>query len=138
MHGFGTTPQTTRAKMGGPLAVVLVVGSAPLLLRMNEITRSIAGVRLAATFTAATEAIDWAMWDRQGFHLAFVDMGLPNGEWQEVVRRLRAQPRAGTVVALGDHLWRELRETCTAHGVPHLLEKGDTVAFRSFLEDQVR
>jgi DNA-binding NarL/FixJ family response regulator len=138
MHDRQATTNPQRVKAGGPLAVVLVVDSAPLLLRMKEMVQSVAGLRLAGAFTDGAQAIDWLLWDRQGFHLAFVDLGLTQGSWQEVVARLHDQERAGTVVALGDHLWREVRERCAAHGIHHLLEKGDLVAFRSFLEDQAR
>lgn len=138
MQGTQPTTNKQRVSAGAPLAVLLVVDSAPLLLRMKDIVQSTPGLRLAAAFTDGAQAIDWLLWDRQGFHLAFVDLGLQQGNWQELAARLNAQARAGTLVALGDHLWRETRELCKAHGIPHLLEKGDVVAFRDFLETQTR
>lgn len=138
MPDLQATTIKQRVKAGGPLAVLLVVDSAPLLLRIKDIVQSMPGLRLAGAFTDGAQAIDWVLWDRQGFHLAFVDLGLKQGTWQEVVARLHEQERAGTVVALGDHLWREVRELCAKHGIHHLLEKGDLIALRGFLEQQVR
>lgn len=134
----GNTPTSERLRVGGPLRVVLVVQPAPLLLRMAEIVRSLPALQLAGTFRTAQDAIDWHLWDREGYHLAFVDLGLPEGDGQEAAQRLLSQRRAGTLVAVVDHLWREVRERCAAIGVYHLLEKGDLVAFRSFLQDRVR
>jgi DNA-binding NarL/FixJ family response regulator len=138
MHGFGASAQTQRVKMGGPLGVVLVVDTAPLLLRMREVVQGMPQLRLAGAFRTEEQLLEWAMWDRQGFHLAFVDMGLAEGRWTDVVRKLQAQPRPGRVVALGAHLWKEVREECATHGVYDLLEKGDLAAFRGFLEEEVR
>lgn len=129
-------PNRQRARAGGPLTVLLVAHPAPLLLRLKEVVESMPGLRLAGAFTDADQAVDWLLWDRQGFHLAFVDLSLQH--WQDLVARLHGQERAGTLVALGDHLWREVRELCATHGIYHLLEKGDIVALRDFLEKQLR
>ena len=138
MQGFGAAAQTQRVKKGGPLGVLLVVDTAPLLLRMREVVQEMASLRLAGAFRTEEQLAEWAMWDREGFHFAFVDMGLAEGKWAEVVRKLQSQPRAGSIVALGPHLWKEVREANAALGVYHLLEKGDIAAFRGFLEEQVR
>jgi len=129
---------TQRLKVGGPLRVLLVMDNAPLLMRMAEVVRSIEGVTLVGSYADATDAIDWMVWDRQGCHLAFVDLGLKDDGAKVVVERIMTEARVATVVALGDHLWREIRAQCSAMGIAHLLEKGDIIAFRSFLEEQVR
>lgn len=131
-------PRSERLRVGGPLRVVLVAQPTSLLLRMAEVVNSLPDLQLAGVFGTAQDAIDWHMWDREGYHLAFVDLGLQEGDSEAVVRRLLSQPKAGTVVAVVDHLWQEVRARCTAMGVYHLLEKGDVVAFRSFLQDHVR
>jgi hypothetical protein len=131
-------PPIQRLKTGGPLRVLLVVDSAHLLLRLSEVVRSFPGLRLVGAFTTTDDAIDWMVWDPQGCHFAFVDLGLRRGKAEDVVRRVQQQERAGTVIALGDHLWREVRESCATMGIFQLLEKGDVLAFRSFLEEKVR
>jgi hypothetical protein len=133
-----TNTKSERLRVGGPLRVVLVVQPTPLLLRMAEVVKSLPELRLAGVFGTTQDAIDWHVWDREGYHLAFVDMGLQEGDSEAVVRRLLSQPRAGTVVAVVDHLWQEVRARCAAMGVYHMVEKGDVVAFRSFLQDRVR
>lgn len=133
-----TEKQPQRLRHGGPLQVLLVVDSAPLLLRMTEVARTIPGLRLAGAFTTAADVVDWTVWERPTWHYAFVDLGLRVGTGEEVVQHLLSEPLPGTVVALGDHLWREVRQRCAAMGVHHLLEKGDVIAFRSFLEELVR
>ena len=132
------SPQTERLKAGGPLRVVLAVDPPSLLLRMVEVVNSMPALQLAGAFARAQDAIDWQVWDRKGYHLAFVDLGLPQDGSRAVVQRLLSQRQAGTVVALGDHLWQEVRDRCGAMGVYHLLEKGDVVAFRSFLQERAR
>lgn len=127
-----------RLRVGGPCKVLLAAEAAPLLLRMAEMLREFPGVRAVGAFRTAQEAIDWAVWDRQGWDLAFVDLALPDGGGEELVRYLLGQPRPGEVVALGEHLWREVREACAALGVRQLLEKGDLVALRDFLEQRLR
>lgn len=126
-----------RFRLGGPLRVAIVVEPPALLLRMNEIVRSIPGLQLAGGFAAAMDAIDWLLWERPSWHFAFVDLEL-SGSSKEVIQRLQSQPRPGTVVALAPHLWEEIRASCAQDGVHHLLEKGDLVAFRGFLEDRLR
>lgn len=127
-----------RLKVGGPQRVLLVANPRPLLAHMVEVVASIQGLQLAGSFDSAEAAMDWIVWDRGGWHLAFVDITLPDGAGQDLVRRLMSQPRPGTVVALGAHLWREIREECAKMGVYQLLEKGDLIAFRGVLEERVR
>jgi hypothetical protein len=127
-----------RSRLGGPQRALLVVDPPALLLRMMGIVRSVAGLQLAGGFQKASDAIDWTVWNSDGWHLAFVDLDLPGSASKDLIQRLLSQPRPGTVVALGAHLWQEIRQECAQMGVYHLLEKGDIVAFRSFLEDQVR
>jgi hypothetical protein len=127
-----------RLRLGGPLRVLLVVENAHLLLRLSEVVRSIPGLHLAGAFTLATDLVDWTVWEPQDWHFAFVDLGLRQDGTREVVTRLLEEARPGTLVALGDHLWRETRTQCAAMGIHQLLEKGDVIAFRSFLEEQVR
>lgn len=138
MHPISAPAPNRRMKLGAPLRVLLAVDPPALLLRMADVVRSIEGLELAGAFSAAPQAIDWTLWDRQGCHLAFVDLGLQGGDVRPLVQRLQQQPRAGTVVALGDHLWDEIREGCAGMGIHQLLEKGDVVAFRDFLELKVR
>jgi DNA-binding NarL/FixJ family response regulator len=127
-----------RIRLGGPLRVLLVVENAQLLLRLSEVVRSIEGLHLAGAFTTAIDVVDWTVWDRHGWHFAFIDLGMRQGGTREVVTRLLEDARPGTLVALGDHLWREIRAECETMGIHHLLEKGDVIAFRGFLEEQVR
>jgi len=132
------SPSPVRLKIGGPQRVLLVVHPQPLLAHMTEVIASIEGLQLAGAFDNAEALVDWTFWDRGSWHLAFVDLALPGDAGREVMRRLLAQPRPGTVVALGPHLWKEIREECARMGVYQLIEKGDLVAFRGVLEERVR
>ena len=136
MESIKGSAKSQRVQVGGPLGVLLVTETAPLLLRMAEVVRSIPGLRLAGTFSSVAQAVDWLVWDRTGWHIAVVDLALKQ-PGEELVQRLLSQPRPGTVVALGEHLWREVRAKCDAMGVHHLLEKGDIAAFRGYLEARV-
>ena len=138
MEATKASAKTQRVKVGGPLGVLLVMDSPPLLLRMADVARSLEGVRLLGTFGSLAQVVDWIVWNHAPWHYAFVDLGLPQGASEELVERLLSQPRAGHVVAIGDHLWREVRDQCTAMGVTDLLEKGDVIAFRSFLEAKLQ
>jgi len=125
--------KSQRLKVGGPLGVLLVIETPSLLLRMADVVRSVEGLRLVGSFSGVAQAVDWLVWDRAGWHFAFVDLAL-GASGDELVHRLLSQPRPGTVVAVTDHLWREVREKCRALGVVELLEKGDVIAFRGYLE----
>jgi response regulator of citrate/malate metabolism len=138
MQSFPQAPKTERIKLGGPQRVLVVVDPPALAGRMSEVIESVPGLQLAGAFSTAEDAMEWAVWDRSGWHFAFVDLNLKDGGAQELVQRLLSEPRPGTVVAIGAHLWKEIRQECAKFGVYHLLEKGDIVAFRGFLEEQVR
>ena len=129
---------TERLRVGGPLRVLLVADPPSLLLRMNEVVRSTAGVQLAGGFSTALDTVEWLLWDRAGWHYAFVDLALPENGTRDVVQRLLSGPKPGSVVALGPHLWQETRASCAQMGMYHLLEKGDLIAFRGFLEEKAR
>jgi hypothetical protein len=129
--------KSQRLKIGGPLGVLLVIETPSLLMRMADVVRGIEGLQLVGSFAGVAQAVDWLVWDRAGWHLAFVDLAL-GASGDELVQRLMALPRPGTVVAVGDHLWREVREKCRAMGIYDLLEKGDVIAFRSYLEARVQ
>jgi DNA-binding NarL/FixJ family response regulator len=128
---------TGQRRYGGPARAVLVVEAAPLLLRMAEVARSVSGVQLVGSFSRAAEVLDWLVWDRPSWHLAYVDLSMRQGSSEEVVQRLHASGR-GTIVGISDHMWRETRATWAPHGVAHLVEKGDVIAFRSDLENRAR
>jgi len=133
-----STGKTERLKVGGPQRVLLVVDPAPLLMRMSEMVRAFPGLQLAGAFTNAGDAVEWTVWEGGDWHYAFVDLNLPGGGSEDLIRRLLSQQRPGSIVALGAHLWKEIREDCARMGVYHLLEKGDPIAFNGFLEDLVR
>jgi DNA-binding NarL/FixJ family response regulator len=136
---IGNAPaKSLRVKVGGPLKVLLVAHPPALVERMAEVVRSIEGARLVASFANATQAIDWLVWKPGEWQVAFVDLGLPQGASDEVIQRLLSEARPGTVVALGDHMWKEVREKCAAIGVYHLLEKGDLVALRAFIDEHAQ
>lgn len=124
-------------RYGGPPRALLVIEAPPLLLRMAEVVRSTEGVQLAGSFSRVPEVLDWLVWDRPAWHLAYVDLAMRGGSSEEVVQRLHAA-RRGTIVGVSDHLWRETRATWAPHGVADLVEKGDLVAFRSDLEHRIR
>ena len=138
MQSFPQAPKTERMKLGGPQRVLVVVDPPALTQRMAEVIESFPGLQLAGAFSTAEDAMEWTVWDRGGWHFAFVDLNLKDGGSRELVQRLLSQPRPGTVVAIGAHLWKEIRQECAQMGVYHLLEKGDIVAYRGFLEEQVR
>jgi hypothetical protein len=116
--------------------VLLLVAPAPLMLRMAEMVRSIEGLQLVGSFTTPLDVVDWAMWDRDGWNVAYVDLSLPGSH--EAVGRLLAARRPGVVVGLVDHLWREVRAASAAIGVMHIIEKGDLIALRDDLEGRAR
>jgi DNA-binding NarL/FixJ family response regulator len=138
MQPFSFPEPPQRLKLGAAQRVLLVVDPQALTDRMADIVKSIHGVEFVGGFATADDAMEWTVWDRGGWHYAFVDLNLKDGGARELVQRLLSQPKPGTVVALGAHLWKEIREECRQMGVYHLLEKGDLVAFRGFLEDLVR
>jgi len=138
MNSQPSSARPERFKLGGPQRVLLVADPPALRLRMSEVVRALEGLELAGAVSTSADLVDWTVWDRAGWHFAFVDLDLPDGGAKEIVQRLLAQPRPGTVVALGAHLWKEIRQECAAMGVYHLLEKGDLIAFQGFLEDRLR
>jgi DNA-binding NarL/FixJ family response regulator len=139
MASFPTpSPKPERFKTGAAQRVLILADPPPLLARMTEVVKALPGLQLAGAFSTTADLVDWTVWDRGGWHYAFVDLGLPDNGTKEVVQRLLSQPRPGTVVALGAHLWREIRSECAKMGVYHLLEKGDLIAFQGFLEEQLR
>ncbi|MBK6006215.1 hypothetical protein JJB11_08950 [Ramlibacter ginsenosidimutans] len=138
MHPSPQAPASERIQVGRPQRVLLVVDPPALAERMAEVIASLPRLQLAGAFSTAQDAMEWTVWDRAGWHFAFVDLNLTDGGTQPLVQRLLSAPRPGTVVALGAHLWQEIRQDCARMGVYHLLEKGDLVAFRGFLEEQVR
>lgn len=122
----------------GPLRALLVVDPASLRLRMSEVTRKFEGIELIAAFSTSVDASDHMLWERPAWHLAYIDMGLPDGGSKELVERLRSMQRPGTIIGLVDHLWNEVRESCAAIGVTDIVEKGDLVAYQDNLERRLR
>jgi DNA-binding NarL/FixJ family response regulator len=138
MTGFSLPAPSERLKVGGPQRVLIVVDPPALEQRMAEVVRALPGLEVAGSFHTAADAVDWMVWERGHWHFAFVDLDLPDNGARDVIQRLLAQSRPGTVIALGPHLWREIKEKCAQMAVYHLLEKGDLIAFQGFLEAQVR
>ena len=125
-----------RQRFGTSLQVVLVASPPALLQRMSDVVGGIEGTLLAAAFATPADAVDWIVWKRPAWHLAYIDMTLPGAD--DVVSSLQGSPHAGTVVGVCAHLWREERERCSAIGVQHIVEKGDLIAFQGELEARAR
>ena len=132
------SPKTERFKTGAAQRVLVLVDPPPLLKRMTDVVTAMPTLQLAGAFSTSADLVDWTVWDRGGWHFAFIDLSLPDNGSKEIIERLLAQPRPGTIVALGPHLWKETRAQCAQMGVYHLLEKGDLIAFQGFLEEQLR
>jgi hypothetical protein len=136
MHSIPGSATTASARQGKPRRVLLLVGSARLLLPMADVVRSMAGLQLVGSFINVLDLVDWAMWDREGWQLAYVELALPGAE--DAIRRLMASHRPGVVIGVVDHMWREVREKAATIGVHHIVEKGDLVALRDDLERHLR
>jgi hypothetical protein len=116
--------------------VLLLAAPPPLLLPMADVVRSMPGLQLVGSFSEVLDVVDWAMWDRDGWHYAYVDLALPGST--DAVRRLQASRRPGVVIGLVAHMWQEVREKAAALGVNHIVEKGDMIALRDDLERRLR
>jgi hypothetical protein len=116
--------------------VLLLAAPPSMLLPMADVVRSIAGLQLAGSFAQVLDLVDWAMWDRDGWHFAYVDLALPGVA--DAVRRLQASRRPGVVIGLVDHMWQEVRDKAAALGVNHIVEKGDLIGLRDDLERRLR
>jgi hypothetical protein len=136
MTAIPANAPSQRQRFGSSLQVILVVSPAALLQHMSAVVGAIEGTVLAASFATPAEALDWVMWKRPAWHVAYVDMTQPGAD--EVVRVLQAAPHAGTILGVCAHLWREERERCAALGVRDIVEKGDLIAFQGDLEARAR
>jgi DNA-binding NarL/FixJ family response regulator len=125
---------TIRSRYGGPIRVLIVAAPATLLQRMVEVVQSLEGTELAGGFSTVDDALEWSVWERKPWHFAYVDMTLPEQKGEQLARHLLQSPRAGTVVGLCAHLWRETREKLGQIGVADILEKADFTAFQGDLE----
>jgi hypothetical protein len=74
------------------------------------------------------------MWKHVDWQLAFIDFAL-RGSPAEAVASLLAQPRPGEVVALGAARWPEMQEACATMGIHRILDRGNLMAFRGFLQE---
>jgi DNA-binding NarL/FixJ family response regulator len=136
METTSSAAKPLKAKYGGPSKVLLVAGPAALLQRMVEVVQTTEGAQLAGGFATAEDALDWTIWQREAWHLAYVDVNLPQAD--DILKRLLSQQRPGTVIGISDHLWKEVRARCAAMGVSDIVEKGDLIAFRGDLEARLR
>ena len=125
-----------RQRFGSSLQVVLVASPPALLQRMSGLVGAIEGTVLAGAFATPADAMDWIVWKRPVWHLAYIDMTLQEAD--DVVRSLQASRHGGTIVGVCAHLWREERERCAAIGVTQIVEKGDLIAFQGELEMRTR
>ena len=125
-----------RQRFGSSVQVVLVAAPRTLLQRMSAMVGTIEGTVLAGAFEAAADAIDWLVWKRPVWHVAYVDMTLPGAD--DVVLSLQGSRHGGTIVGVCAHLWHEERERCSAIGVQDIVEKGDLLAFQDELEARSR
>ena len=136
MTSFSANAPPQRQRFGSSVQVVLVASPPALLQRMSDMVGAIEGTVLAGAFATPSDAMDWIVWKRPVWHLAYIDMTLAGAE--DVVRGLQRTPHAGTIVGVCAHLWREEREKCAAIGVHHIVEKGDLIAFQGELEARGR
>ena len=125
-----------RQRFGSAIQVVLVASPPALLQRMSQVCGAIEGTVLAGAFATAADAMDWIVWKRPVWHVAYIDMTLKGAD--EVARSLQGSPHGGTIVGLCAHLWHEERERCAAMGVKQIVEKGDLIAFQGELELRAR
>jgi hypothetical protein len=132
------SPATT-ADTAGARKVLLIAQPVALLQHMEKVVRTTQGAVLAGSFNNVQELVDWATWEgrRSGWQVAYVDEKFafePN-----FVQRLQTSSRGpGTLVAIVDHLWREVRERCAAIGIYDIVERGDLIAFQDNLEKHLR
>jgi hypothetical protein len=119
--------------------ILLVVQQPALLAHMERIVRTTPGAELIRSFSNTADAVDWITWEgrRIPWHAAFVDekCAVDEGAAKPL---LRAPLGGGKVVAVVDHLWREVRTRCASVGIYDIVERGDLVAFQDCLERLIR
>jgi DNA-binding NarL/FixJ family response regulator len=132
-----STPSPTaleHLRIGGP-AKVVVLADRLLLGAVRETLEAVEGVQVVGAFTSSNDFIDWLMWKRAEWQLAFVDFALRAGSPAEAVASLLAQPRPGEVVALGAARWPEMQQACAAMGIHRILDRGNVAQLRAFLQE---
>jgi hypothetical protein len=123
-------------RIGGPAKVVVLADR--LLLGAVRETLEAMGVQVVGAFTSSNDFIDWMMWKRAEWQLAFVDFALRAGSPAEAVANLLSQPKPGEVVALGAARWPEMQQACAAMGIHRILDRGNVAQLRDFLQDWLR
>ena len=106
---------------------------------MEKIVHATEGAVLAGSFSSVQDLVDWTTWEgrRSGWQIAFVDETFAFEE-RFVPRLQNRAGSAGTLVAIVDHLWKEVRERCASVGIYDIVERGDLVAFQDNLEKHIR
>lgn len=121
-------------RVGGPAKVVLMADR-PLLAAMRETLEAVRGVQVAGAFSSSNELVDWVVWKRGEWQLAFIDFALPGSNPAEAATNLLAQPLSGEVVALGAARWPEMQQACAAMGIHRVLDRGNLAHLRGFLQE---
>jgi DNA-binding NarL/FixJ family response regulator len=134
MQTEATPSSLEHVRIGGPAKVVLLIDR-QLLAGMRETLETVEGVQLVGAFSSANELVDWVMWKHADWQLAFVDFALRGGSPADAVASLLAQPGPGEVVALGASRWPEMQEACATMGIQRILDRGNLMAFRGFLQE---
>jgi hypothetical protein len=129
----------TNAEAAAARKVLLIAQPPALLQHMEKVVRSTQGAALVGSFGNVQDLVDWATWEgrRSGWQVAYVDEKFAFEA--RFVERLQVSSRGpGTIVAVVDHLWREVRERCAGIGIYDIVERGDLIAFQDNLEKHLR
>lgn len=130
-----TSPEHLR--VGGPARIVLLADRL-LLGPMRETVQAMEGVQLVGAFERGDDLVDWAMWKRVDWDVAFVDFALRSGSPAGAAASLLSQARPGEVVALGASRWPEMQQACSTMGIHRILDRGNLSQLRGYMEQWIR
>lgn len=120
------------------LRVFLVEDLYNLVALLEEMTQAVGGMRVVGTATTEADANAWLAQNQGGWDVAVIDPVLDEGSGLEVIRRSKADPRAGSIVVFSSFATPGVREHCLRLGADAVFPKGETAALIGWLDEQVQ
>ena len=120
------------------ITVFIVEDSHQMQSALADLFDALEGFEVVGYATSDVTATRWLLDNRGRWDLATVDLLLDEGSGFNVIKRCKAQPKAGTVVVLSDFVTPVVAEKCRTFGADAVFHKSDVKQFSAFLVELAR
>jgi DNA-binding NarL/FixJ family response regulator len=120
------------------MKVLIVEDTVNMQQALQDLVCSVTDAEIVGVVASEPVALEWARSHPGGWDLAIVDLTLEQGDGFNIVRTLKTDPHAGTVVVFSAFVTDVIRRHCSSLGADAVFHKTQSRELAGYIEELAR